>query len=112
MGSTNNYTGDTKMSRNRGQAVAVAADTPSSPYAPGAIRCATDDEHSRTCAFCNAHPEYADRLGYEGLKQVAATWLDDGDMAVRGELRAAGVSGDWKRGVRDEEGDLRLAEEC
>ena len=118
------------MSRNEGRAVVsegqsqknpcaakrrlpAAPDTPSSPYAPGAIRCTTDEEHSRLCNFCTAHPEFADRLGYEGLKQVAATYLDDGDMAVRSELRAAGVSGDWRRGVRDDEtGGLRLAEEC
>lgn len=115
------------MSRNEGQVVVpegqqnpsaakrlpAVKDTPSSPYAPGAIRHTTDEEHSRMRSFCAAHPEFADRLGYEGLRQVAATYLDEADMAVRGELRAAGVSGDWRRGVRDDEtGDFRLAEEC
>lgn len=102
-----------RPSKHRALRLPAVADTPKSPYAPGAIRSTTDEEHSRLCAFCSEHPEFANRLGYEGLRQVAATYLDDADTALRSELRAAGVRGDWRRGVRDEEtGDFRLAEEC
>lgn len=80
----------------------VAQDTPASPYAPGALRKATDVEHGRVVRFCEAHPEYVGRLGYEGLRQVAATYLDEEDRAVRGEMRAAGVPAGWHRVESDD----------
>lgn len=90
----------------------AVADSRRSPYAPGQLRAVTDEEHQRVQRFCTEHPEYERALGYEGLKQVAATYLDDDDRRVRGELNAAGVSADYRRGVRDfETGDFRLAEE-
>lgn len=82
--------------RTRAALLAVAKDTPSSPYAPGALRAVTDAEHARVAVFCERHPEYVGRLGYEGLRQIAATYLDEGDQAVRGELRSAGVPAGWR----------------
>lgn len=104
---------DAKPSSQKHRRLPVVADSHKSPYAPGALRSQTDEEHMRVRRFCDEHPEYERALGYEGLKQVAATYLDDDDRRVRGELNAAGVSADWRSsGGRDyETGDFRLAEE-
>lgn len=100
-------------SSSTGKRLPAIADSRKSPYAPGALRTATDAEHERVRKFCGEHPEYERALGYEGLKQVAATYLDDDDRRVRGEMNAAGVRADWRSGGgRDfETGDFMMAEE-
>lgn len=80
----------------------TVVDSGSSPYAPGALRASTDREHERVVRFTREHPEYERALGYEGLKQVAAGYLDDEDLAVRGELRAAGVQLGFRRVESDD----------
>lgn len=96
----------------RPQRLPVAADTPSSPYAPGALRKASDEEHVRLRAFCSEHPEYERALGYEGLLQVAATYRDERDQQMGVELNAAGVPADWGREARDlDSNDIVMAEE-
>lgn len=72
-------------SSSKPRSLPVVADSPSSPYAPGALRVATDGERERVEALCAQYPEFA-RLGYEPLLQIAETYLDDADHALRAEL--------------------------
>lgn len=88
---------------------ALAETHPATGNQPRTLRSATDAERQRVERFCVDHPEYA-RLGHEPLLQVASTFLDDEDLALRGELRAAGVPMGWRRSEGDDEG-VRMAEE-
>lgn len=76
-------------------------------YAPGAVRAGSDAEHALVAAFVSAHPEY-ERLGHEGVLQIAATFKDSLDHYIDGELRAAGVPLDWEP---FDDIELALAEE-
>ena len=102
-----------QQSSTRSRRLPTVVDSRSSPYASGPMRAITDTEHSRVLQFCGEHPEFERALGYEGLKQVAATYLDDTDRALRAEMSAAGARADWRvDGGRDfETGDFMLAEE-
>jgi len=89
----------TSSNSRRGRA--VVTDSSRSPYAPGALRATTDAERARLDALTRRHPEL-ERLGYEGLRQVASGYLDDADLALRGELREAGVPIGWHREDSDD----------
>ncbi|MBF6571700.1 MAG: hypothetical protein IVW54_22905 [Candidatus Binataceae bacterium] len=73
-------------------------DSDSSPYAAGRLRETTDTERSRAEALCERHPEFA-RLGHDQLLQVADTYLDEADHALRSELPMGAV------GYRRQESD-------
>ena len=72
-------------SKPRKHRLPAVTDSPSSPYAPGALRATTDCERERVERLCLAHPEFA-KLGHDPLLQLAETYLDDEDRALRSEL--------------------------
>lgn len=88
--------------RQRAARLPVVQDTPASPYAVGPLRAATDAEHARLVAFNEKYPGFARALGHEGLLQIAAGYLDDDDLATRGDLRRSGVSIGWRRPESDD----------
>lgn len=59
-------------------------------YAPGIIRSSTDREAALVDAFYRRHPEY-EVLPRDEVLQVAATYLDEDDHALRAALADEGV---------------------
>ena len=67
-----------------------AASNPAADYAPGVIRSSTDREAALVEAFYRRHPEY-ELLPRDAVLQVAATYLDEDDHALRAALADEGV---------------------